>query len=141
VSRAGSIIAGAYAVMMHMGDESVNKPCRSASRLLIVFLFGSGYARTCEQIVGAARRLKTALRQDFAEDLYVLGDPLVSVVAFSSKTLNIYIVGDMMSKRGWHLNALANPSALHLAVTVSEVVTVNENQAERIFVACCSCSR
>jgi len=82
--------------------------------------------------VGAARRLKTALRQDFAEDLYVLGDPLVSVVAFSSKTLNIYIVGDMMSKRGWHLNALANPSALHLAVTVSEFTSVNEDQAERV---------
>jgi sphinganine-1-phosphate aldolase len=91
----------------------------SIASLLNLLTFDSGYARTCEQIVGAARRLKTALRQDFAEDLYVLGDPLVSVVAFSSKSLNIYVVGDMMSKRGWHLNALANPSALHLAVTVS----------------------
>lgn len=106
---------------------------RTLSLLLIILLFGSGYARTCEQIVGAARRLKTALRQDFAEELYVLGDPLVSVVAFSSKTLNIYIVGDMMSTRGWHLNALANPSALHLAVTVSEVVAASETPAERLF--------
>lgn len=79
----------------------------------------SGYARTCEQIIGAARKLKKAIQQDFQDDLYILGDPLVSVVAFSSKTLNIYVVGDLMSKRGWHLNALANPSALHLAVTVS----------------------
>lgn len=82
----------------------------------------SGYARTCEQIVGAARKLKAAIQKDFADDLYVLGDPLVSVIAFSSKTLNIYVVGDMMSKRGWHLNALANPSALHLAVTVSCII-------------------
>jgi hypothetical protein len=43
----------------------------------------------------------------------------VSVVAFSSKTLNIYAVGDAMSKRGWHLSALANPPALHMAFTVS----------------------
>jgi sphinganine-1-phosphate aldolase len=80
----------------------------------------SGYAQSCEVIVGAARRLKTALHQDpvLSADLYVLGDPLVSVVAFGSNTVNIYAVGDAMGKKGWHLNALADPAALHLAVTV-----------------------
>jgi sphinganine-1-phosphate aldolase len=117
--RPGSIIAGAYAVMMHMGEELVPTTFFPWSTKLTLALRHSGYARTCKQIVGAARKLKAAIMQDFAGDLYVLGDPLVSVIAFSSKTLNIYVVGDMMSKRGWHLNALANPSALHLAVTVS----------------------
>lgn len=98
-SRPGSVIAGAYAVMMHMGEN--------------------GYAESCEKIVSAARHLKTSIRQDFADDLYVLGDPLVSVVAFSSRSLNIYAVGDLMSKKGWHLNGLAGPPAIHLAVTVS----------------------
>lgn len=44
---------------------------------------------------------------------------MVSVVAFSSKTVNIYALGDLMSKKGWHLSALANPAALHMAFTVS----------------------
>ncbi|KAJ9121418.1 hypothetical protein QFC24_004756 [Naganishia onofrii] len=99
-SRPGSIIAGAWAVMTHLGQE--------------------GYAHSCEVIISAARRLKTALHQDpiLAADLYVLGDPMVSVVAFGSNSVNIYAVGDAMGKKGWHLNALANPSALHLAVTI-----------------------
>jgi sphinganine-1-phosphate aldolase len=44
---------------------------------------------------------------------------MVSVVAFSSTTVNIYALGDLMSKKGWHLSALANPPALHMAFTVS----------------------
>lgn len=81
----------------------------------------SGYAQSCETIITAARRLKTALHQDpvLSADLYVLGDPLVSVIAFGSESVNIYAVGDAMGKKGWHLNALAEPAALHLAVTVS----------------------
>lgn len=73
---------------------------------------------SCEKICGAARDLKRRIRSEFAQDLYVLGDPLVSVVAFGSDSLNIYAIGDRMSKRGWHLSALANPAALHMAVTI-----------------------
>ena len=53
--------------------------------------------------------------------MYILGDPKVSVVAFGSKSksVNIYQVGDGMGKRGWHLNALSDPGALHMAFTVS----------------------
>lgn len=32
--------------------------------------------------------------------------------------LNILEVGDRMSKKGWHLNALQNPPGLHIACTV-----------------------
>ena len=57
-------------------------------------------------------------------DLYVLGDPKISVVAFASRNparLNIHAVGDAMGKKGWHLNGLANPAALHMAFTVSMI--------------------
>lgn len=97
-SRPGSVIAGAWAVMTHIGED--------------------GYAKSCEQICGAAGNLKKRIKSDFIDELYVLGDPLVSVVAFGSRTLNIYAIGDRMSKRGWHLSALANPAALHMAVTM-----------------------
>jgi len=68
--------------------------------------------------VSAARLFAEQVNYRFSEDLYILGDPKVSVVAFGSKKLNIYIIGDRMSKRGWHLNALQNPAALHMAFTV-----------------------
>lgn len=62
--------------------------------------------------------MKLHLKAEFSKDLYVLGDPQVAVVAFGSHSLNVYSIGDGMSKKGWHLNALSNPPALHLAVTM-----------------------
>jgi sphinganine-1-phosphate aldolase len=48
------------------------------------------------------------------------------VVAFGSRvpSLNILEVGDKMSKKGWHLNALQNPPGLHIACTVRNVCLV-----------------
>ena len=56
--------------------------------------------------------------------LYVLGDPPASVVAFAAARpgVNVLEVGDKMSRRGWHLNALSNPAAVHIAATVRPVL-------------------
>lgn len=80
-----------------------------------------GYEASCRQIITAARHFATQIAVRFPSDLYILGDPKVSVVAFGSKTkaLSIYQIGDGMGKKGWHLNALSDPGALHMAFTVS----------------------
>lgn len=52
------------------------------------------------------------------------------MVAFASKTINIYALGDAMSKKGWHLNGLMNPPALHMAFTVSPVSLEGRMNAE-----------
>jgi sphinganine-1-phosphate aldolase len=49
--------------------------------------------------------------------LRVLGDPLW-VVAFASDTVDIYRVLDRMTRRGWSLNGLQRPPAVHLCVTL-----------------------
>jgi len=95
-SRPGALIAGTWASMVHMGEQ--------------------GYIDSCREIVGAARSIAAGIAKDFPE-LYLLGKPLVSVVAFGSKTMSMYEIGDKMSKKGWHLNALQNPPALHIACT------------------------
>jgi hypothetical protein len=78
----------------------------------------SGYTTSCHTIVTAARDFTAQLRTRFPLDLFVLGDPRITVVAFGSNTVNIYAVGDAMGKKGWHLNALRDPGALHMAFTV-----------------------
>lgn len=77
------MIAGAWAAMQKMGID--------------------GYTASCREIVGAAKQIVLGIKKDFPE-LRVLGDPLVSVVAFDSRLDNvpIYEVGDLMSKKGWH---------------------------------------
>ena len=49
--------------------------------------------------------------------LRVLGDPLW-VVAFGADTLDIYRVLERMTARGWSLNGLQRPPAVHLCVTL-----------------------
>jgi len=97
-SRPGALIAGCWAVMQHMGTE--------------------GYLKSCQEIVTAARTIADAITDDIPE-LYVLGNPPASVVAFASKHPNVDAleVGDGMSKRGWHLNGLSAPKSVHIACT------------------------
>jgi len=110
-SRPGALIAGCWASMMATGL--------------------SGYVDTCHKIVGAAKRVESAIREDdrLAAELLVLGKPLVSVVAFSTREesgLDVYDVADAMSARGWHLNALQDPPAVHVAVTLPVVASADQ---------------
>ncbi|KZV65613.1 PLP-dependent transferase [Peniophora sp. CONT] len=99
-SRPGSLIAGTWAAMTYMGE--------------------SGYIESCRSIVGTRQSIQSAIGSPAFPELRVLGSPPGPVVAFTSlhpERLSILAVGDAMSKRGWHLNALQNPAALHIACT------------------------
>lgn len=103
----------------------------------------SGYINACHSIVGTAKKIESAVRQHPAlkDDLKVMGKPFVSVVAFTSTTLNIYDIADSMSAKGWHLNALQNPPGMHVAVTmpivrvvdqlIDDLIAVVEDEKER----------
>ena len=82
--------------------------------------FGSGYLASCRSIVTCAKKIEAAITTEIPE-LYVLGKPPASVVAFGSnmQSVNVLRVGDAMSARGWHLNGLRDPPAVHIACTVS----------------------
>jgi sphinganine-1-phosphate aldolase len=85
----------------------------------------NGYIDACHKIVGTARNIESAIREDpeLNTDLRVVGKPLVSVVAFTSSSIDIYAVADGMTAKGWHLNALQNPPAVHVAVTLPVVAS------------------
>lgn len=107
-SRPGALIAGCWASMMNQGED--------------------GYIKACHSIVGGAKKIEARIREDpaLASDLSIIGRPLVSVVAFTSTTLNIYDIADAMSHKGWHLNALQDPPAMHVAVTLPIVPVVDK---------------
>ncbi|KAK8861729.1 hypothetical protein IAR55_002552 [Kwoniella newhampshirensis] len=107
-SRPGSVLAGAWAVLNYIGFD--------------------GYLDSCRLIVSAARHFTAELRSRpiFAQNLYVLGDPKASVVAFNSRTVNIYAIGDEMGKKGWHLSALGAGGGLHMAFTRLTAKSVDE---------------
>jgi len=94
-SRPGGLIAAAWATMVTMGER--------------------GYLEATRAILEAAARIREGIRQ--IPELEILGDPLW-VIAFTSKVIDIYRVLEQMGRRGWSLNALQHPPAVHLAVTL-----------------------
>ena len=74
-----------------------------------------GYLDATAKILETA----TAIREGIAQmpDLEVLGDPLW-VIAFASPSLDIYRILDAMTQKGWSLNGLHKPQAVHIAITL-----------------------
>lgn len=125
-SRPGALIAGCWTSLMSVGEE--------------------GYLDACVRIVGATRNIADRIRESpvLSSELDVMGNPLVSVVAFTARNLNIYDIADAMTHRGWHLNSLQDPPAMHVAVTMPivkvwekltndlEAVIEEEREKERV---------
>ncbi len=99
-SRPGALIAGCWASLVSLGEV--------------------GYLEACRTIVGATKKIESAIHEDttLSAELSVIGRPLVSVIAFTSTTLDIYDIADAMTAKGWHLSALQSPPAVHVAVTL-----------------------
>ncbi len=102
-SRPGALIAACWASLVTVGE--------------------AGYLASCTQIVGATKKLLAHIQTSpaLSSELEVLGKPLVSVLAFRARNLNVYDLADGMSAKGWHLNALQDPPAIHVAVTLPVV--------------------
>lgn len=49
-------------------------------------------------------------------ELFIIGRPDMTIIAFGSNVLDIFEVNDIMSSKGWHLNALQRPNRLDLGV-------------------------
>jgi len=94
-SRPGALSAACWAAMLSLGE--------------------SGYLEATRRILETAAYIHKEI--ETIPDLYILGDPLY-VIAFASRTLDIYQVMENMSHHGWSLNGLHRPSCVHLCVTL-----------------------
>jgi glutamate/tyrosine decarboxylase-like PLP-dependent enzyme len=94
-SRPGALSAACWAAMVKTGKD--------------------GYLTASRKILETASKIKKGIQE--ISDLYILGDPLW-VIAFGSKTLDIYRVMDYLTSRKWSLNGLHHPSCVHLCVTL-----------------------
>ncbi|KAJ2996558.1 Sphingosine-1-phosphate lyase 1 [Globomyces sp. JEL0801] len=108
-SRPGSLSAGCWAAMLHMGLE--------------------GYVTATKKIVTATRKLKDGISR--IPQLELIGDPILSVVAFKAKSpINIYAINELLSKKHYHLNALQFPSSIHICLTLLTVPVVDKMIAD-----------
>ncbi len=94
-ARPAAPIAAAWAVMNYLGEE--------------------GYLRLASVLRDTARQIRQGI--DAIPPLRVIADPVASVLAFGSPSLDIAAVGDAMDDRGWHLDRQKEPDALHMMVS------------------------
>jgi sphinganine-1-phosphate aldolase len=94
-TRPGGPIAAAWAILKHLGE--------------------AGYLERTNTVMETTRSFLEAIQS--IEGLYVLGNPLGPVFAFSSSNCNIYELGDALQAKGWRLDRQQHPPALHCMVT------------------------
>ncbi|XP_045793960.1 sphingosine-1-phosphate lyase [Trifolium pratense] len=103
-SRPGSLIAGAWAAMMSLGK--------------------AGYLENTKAIMDGSKRLQKGIEE--IPELFIIGKPDMTIVAFGSNVLDIFEVNDIMSSKGWHLNALQRPNSIHICVTLQHVPVIDD---------------
>lgn len=76
----------------------------------------SGYMDKARIVMDTTQQLIKGIQA--IPGLAIVGKPDMSVFAYCSTdpALNIYVVGDLMEKRGWHVDRLQKPCALHSMV-------------------------
>lgn len=103
-SRCGNIVAQSWATMMYYGFE--------------------GYSFKANKIRNAVLKIKDSM--NLIEDINVIGNPGVCVVAFCSHSLDIYKINNEMKNKGWFLNELQYPASIHICVTQNHIPNIDK---------------
>jgi sphinganine-1-phosphate aldolase len=95
-SRPGALSATCWAAMVSIG--------------------ASGYTEAARRILATGARIRDGIAA--ISGLRVLGDPLWVIAFAAEEGLDVYQVMENMGHRGWSLNGLQRPAAVHIAVTL-----------------------
>ena len=78
-----------------------------------------GYMALARRTMSAVNKLIEGISA--IDGLEIIGNPKASLISYRSTKpqLNIFAVGDMMEKKGWLIDRLQRPDALHAMVTAS----------------------
>lgn len=94
-SRPGATVAAAWAALMGIGEN--------------------GYLDFAERTMTATNKIKKAIEKN--KDLYVLGNPDMSLIAFTSDTVDIFEIADELGISGWYFERMQKPEAIHLTIS------------------------
>ncbi|MFW9989933.1 MAG: pyridoxal phosphate-dependent decarboxylase family protein [Candidatus Odinarchaeota archaeon] len=93
-TRPGGAIAAAWAAIKHLGMD--------------------GYLKLAKRVMDTSKKLIEGINQ--IPELYIIGNPVMSVFSFTSDKFDVYYLGDILDKKGWHLDRIQFPNALHMMV-------------------------
>jgi sphinganine-1-phosphate aldolase len=93
-SRSGGVVAATWAAMVSLGEK--------------------GYLEIADRVFQTAATIRKGV--DAIPELEVIGEPTF-LVAFRAPQLDIFHVNDHLIAKGWRLNGLHLPPALHFCIT------------------------
>jgi sphinganine-1-phosphate aldolase len=94
-TKSGGPVAGCWAIMNHFGRN--------------------GYREIVKDVMDTTQRIRAGIAG--FDSLDIIGNPDMSLLAFTSKTGNIFNIGDALHRKGWYLDRLQFPDALHMTIT------------------------
>jgi len=96
-TRPGGTIAAAWAAMVAQGE--------------------AGYMKNAKIIMDTSRKIQQGIES--IKGMEILGKPESSVFAYRSvePDVNTFAIGDILEKKGWHVDRLQRPDALHAMIT------------------------
>jgi len=102
-SKSGGPMAAAWAVLNYLGDE--------------------GYLEIARKKLAAVKKIAAGI--EAIDGIRLLAQPQMSLVAFTSDTINVFHIIDEMNARGWYIQpALSfgnSPAHIHLSINASNV--------------------
>ena len=109
-TRPGGSIAAAWAAMNAIGMD--------------------GYLDIARTIMDTVSKFKAGI--EAVDGLKILGKPAMSVFAYTSedRDVNIFAVGDRLEEKGWLVDRLQKPDALHCMITPRHAAIVDQYLAD-----------
>jgi glutamate/tyrosine decarboxylase-like PLP-dependent enzyme len=103
-TRPGGPIAAAWAALQSLGE--------------------AGYVELARVAVAAADRLRAGIGR--IPGLALLGAPDATIVAYGALGLDVYAIADRLEARGWTVDRMHRPAAIHLTVTANHAAIVDD---------------
>ena len=94
-TKPGGIVAATWFALNHIGED--------------------GYLELTQKTMSATKIIYDFIKK--SEELNIIGNPIMSLLAFTSKIYNIYHIADELSHLGWYIGRLQNPRGIHLVVS------------------------
>ena len=107
-ARPAAPIAAAWAVLRYLGE--------------------AGYVELAAQIRDAVRAFQAGIQE--IPGMHIVGEPVMSVFAFTSDAADPFAIAERMEERGWCLDRQNDPDAMHMMVSPRHLTIVDEFLAD-----------
>ena len=94
-TKPGGIVAASWFALNHIGEN--------------------GYIELTQKTMSATKVIYDFIQN--SEHLSLIGNPIMSLIAFHSEKYDTYHIADELSNLGWYIGRLQNPRGIHLVVS------------------------